>query len=108
MKLQQFRKLVESEFGSGLTHATPANVREFLDRMQIKVIQGKLADRLVVNESATSYEEIIKDFFSKILEAPTEEAIVVLWSLALDLSFAAIEYQHAEHFSSLFRDMEID
>ena len=108
MKLQQFRKLVKSEFGSGLAHATPANVREFLDRMQVEVFQGRLADRIIVDESATSYEEIIKDFFSKILEAPTEEAIVVLWSLALDLSFAAIEYQYAERFSSLFKDLEID
>lgn len=108
MKLQQFRKLVKSEFGSGLAHATPANVRDFLDRMQVEVLQGRLTDRIIVDESATSYEEIIKDFFSKILEAPTEEAIVVLWSLALDLSFAAIEYQYAERFSSLFKDLEID
>lgn len=76
--------------------------------MQVEVLQGRLTDRIIVDESATSYEEIIKDFFSKILEAPTEEAIVVLWSLALDLSFAAIEYQYAERFSSLFKDLEID
>lgn len=64
--------------------------------------------RIVVDEQATSYEEIIKDFFSRILDEPTDEALMALWSLALDLSFAAVEYQYAERFSSLFRDVETE
>jgi len=99
---------VEAEFGTGLAHATPANVREFLDKMQLEVFRSKLADPIVIDEQATSYEEIIKDFFSRILHAPQEEAIMALWSLALDLSFAAIEYQYAERFSSLFREIDVE
>jgi len=108
VKLPQFKKLVEEEFGAGLSHATPANVREFLDRMQLEVFKSRIVDRIVVDGPGGSYEEVIKDFFARILDAPPEEAIIALWSLALDLSFAAIEYQYAERFSDLFRDIEVD
>lgn len=106
MKLKEFKQLVRSEFGPGLQNATPANVREFLDRMQEEVFHGRLAERIVLDEPATSYEEVIKDFFNKILDAPLEEAVVGLWMLALDLSFAAIEYQYAERFAALFHDLD--
>jgi hypothetical protein len=106
VKLEEFRNLVRSEFGQGLKNATPANVREFLDRMQQAVFQNRLAERIVIDEPATSYEEVIKDFFTRILEAPLEEAIVALWALALDLSFAAVESQYAERFASLFHELD--
>ena len=106
MKLEDFRHLVHEEFGKGLKHATPANVREFLDRMQMEVFQRRLADRIVIDEPATSYEEVIKDFFTRILDAPADEAIVALWGMALELSFAAIEYQYAERFANLFHELD--
>ena len=106
MRLEEFKSLVRSEFGQGLKNATPANVREFLDRMQQEVFQSRLAERIVIDEPATSYEEVIKDFFNRILDVPSEEAVIALWTLALDLSFAAIEYQYAERFASLFHDLE--
>lgn len=106
MKLEEFRSLVRSEFGNGLQNATPANVREFLDRLQQDVFQNRMAERIVLDETATTYEEIIKDFFNRILDAPKDEAIMSLWSLALDLSFAAIEFQYAERFATLFQDLE--
>jgi hypothetical protein len=74
--------------------------------MQQEVFQNRAADRIVLDETATSYEEVIKDFFTRILEAPSDEAIVALWTLALDLSFAAIEYQYAERFANLFHDLD--
>lgn len=106
VKVDEFRSLITSEFGQGLQNATPANVRGFLDRMQEEVFQSRLVDRIVINETATTYEEVIKDFFTKILEAPKEESIIALWSLALDLSFAAIEYQYSERFATLFRELD--
>ncbi|MEN6371135.1 MAG: hypothetical protein ABFD64_03895 [Armatimonadota bacterium] len=106
MKIEEFRDLVTSEFGPGLKHATPANVREFLDRMQEEVFQSRQTGRIVINESATTYEEVIKDFFTRILDSPRDEAFVALWTLALDLSFAAIEYQYAERFANLFQDLD--
>lgn len=106
MKLDEFRGLVRSEFGNGLQNATPANVREFLDKMQQNVFQSRITERIVLDETATTYEEVIKDFFNKILDAPAEEAIMALWSLAFDLSFAAIEYQYAERFATLFQEID--
>lgn len=106
MKIDEFRKLVKVEFGDGLKHATPANVREFLDRMETDVMPEKFANRIVIDEPCNSYEEVIRDFFSQILEMPPEEAIVALWTLSIYLAFSAIESQYAEKFASLFQDLE--
>lgn len=104
MKLDEFRKLVKAEFGVGLKHATPANVREFLDRMEENVLPGDFADRIVLNEPCNSYEEVIRDFFYQVLEMPSDEAIVALWSLSLYLAFSAIESQYADRFAPLFQE----
>ena len=106
MKLQEFKKLVKAEFGEGLEHATPANVREFLDRFQDDKLLERVTNRLVINEPCNSYEEVIKDFFASILELPPEEAIVKLWTVALELAFLGIESQYSEKFASLFQDKE--
>ena len=107
VKLQEFRKLVKSEFGDDLKHATPANVREFVDRLQQSdKIMERVPARIVIDEPCNSYEEVIKDFFSQILELPPDEAMVALWTLALDLAFATIESQYSERFASLFQDTE--
>jgi len=106
VKLAEFRKMVKQEFGSNLKHATPANVREFLDRIEGEVLADKVTNRIIIDEPCTSYEEIIKDFFSQMLELPPEEAVVGLWALALDLAFASIESQYSERFASLFKDID--
>lgn len=106
MQLAEFRKLVRQEFGSDLKHATPANVRDFLDRIENEVLSEKVTNRIVIDEPCTSYEEVIKDFFAQMLELPPEEAVIGLWTLALDLAFASVESQYAERFASLFKDVE--
>ncbi len=106
MKLDEFRKIVRSEFGEGLAHATPANVREFLDRMESDVIPERFSNRIVLNEPCNTYEEVIRDFFAQILEMPSDEAIVALWTLSLYLAFSAIESQYADRFAALFQDTE--
>ncbi len=106
LKLQEFRKLVKAEFGEGLEHATPANVREFVDRIENEIFQSKFSHRIVLSEECTSYEEVIKDFFARMLELPPEEAMAALWTLALDLAFATIESQYSDRFASLFQDIE--
>lgn len=106
MKLEEFRKIVRQEFGEGLKHATPANVRDFLDRVQAGVLPDSAPYRIVIDEPCNSYEEIIKDFFTQILEMPPDEAVVALWTLALDLAFASIESQYNERFATLFRDID--
>ena len=106
VKLEEFRKLVKAEFGEDLKHATPANVREFLDRIEGEVLPDRVTNRIVIDEPCSSYEEVIKDFFAQILELPPEEAVIALWTLALDLAFGAIESQYADKFASLFRDVD--
>jgi len=106
VKLAQFRQLVKEEFGEDLKHATPANVRDFLDRIEGEVLSQKMSHRIVIDEPCTSYEEVIKDFFAQMLKLPPEEAVVGLWALALDLAFASIESQYAERFASLFKDLD--
>lgn len=106
MNLQEFRRLVTKEFGDDLGHATPANVRDFLDRLQVDVLGSDLKGRIVLEEHASSYEEVLKDFFIKVLELPKDEALIMLWVLAFDFAFSAIELQQADKFKSLFGDLE--
>lgn len=106
MKLDEFRNLVKHEFGDNLKHATPANVRELLDRVENEVAPDKVTHRIVIDEPCTSYEQVIKDFFTQMLELPPEEAMVRLWALALDLAFASIESQYADRFAELFKETD--
>lgn len=105
VKLEEFRNLVREEFGEGLRHATPANVREFADEFECQPL-GPISSRITIDEPCNSYEEVVKDFFFRILELQPEEAVVSLWTLALDLSFASIESQYAEKLAPLFQDCE--
>lgn len=104
MRLDEFRKLVKSEFGAGLSHATPANVREFVDDLDNRAIVETMPNRIVLDEPCTSYEEVIKDFFAQVLEMPPEEAMIALWTVALDLAFATIESQYTDRLASMFKD----
>jgi hypothetical protein len=106
MDLEEFKGLVDKEFGDHLEHATPGNVREFLDHFQMNVLGPQLKGRIVLEEQASSYEEVVKDFFVKVLEFPKEEALMLLWLLSFDLIFSAIELQQADKFRTLFRELD--
>jgi hypothetical protein len=107
-RLQEFRIAVRKQFGRNLEKATPSNVREFMDRYQEEVFQNSFAKekRIELNETKTTYEEILKDFFVKVLDHPTEEALIMLWTLAFDLSFFNIEQHAAQRLHSLFGDTQ--
>jgi hypothetical protein len=104
LRIEEFRMAIKREFGQNLEHATPANVREFLDRMHEDVFQGKLRAPIVLNEPKTTYEEILKDFFARVLDFPKDEAMVMLWTMAFDLSFSSLEHHLADRFEALFRE----
>ena len=106
MRLEQFREWVRAEFGPRMEHATPANVREFLDRAHAEIAPVERHRRIVIDEPATSYEEILRDFFSHVLEMPRDEAIIALWMLALEISFAGVHEQWADRFERLFQGTE--
>ena len=101
-KLEEFRAAVRREFGRHLEKATPANVRDFMDRHQDDLFQGGKGGRIELNEPKITYEEILKDFFMRVLERPNDDALIVLWSLAFEMSFFNIEQHAAERLQSLF------
>ncbi len=103
-KLDSFRQAVRKQFGRNLEKATPANVREFMDRYQEDMFQSSFNGnkRIELNETKTTYEEILKDFFVKVLDQPSDEALIMLWTLAFDLSFFNIEQHAAQRLHVLF------
>ena len=105
MDLDEFKSAVHREFGANLEHATPANVREFLDKMQIDS-QGGGRPRIVLNETKTTYEAILRDFFARVLEFPRDDALILLWTLAFELSFTTLEHHLADQLDPLFRDLD--
>lgn len=106
MDLQEFKGLVDNEFGYNFENATPGNVREFLDRMQMNVLGPQLNGRIVLQEHASTYEEVLKDFFARVLEFPKDQALIMLWLLAFDLVFSGIELHQADKFKVLFREVD--
>lgn len=108
MKLEEFRRLVYQEFGKDLDRATPANVREFLDKMQLGEFSDKRAynPRHSLEDPSRSYEEIVKDTFAKLLKLPAEEAVPMLWVIAFELFFSIIEFQYSDTLEPLFQNID--
>ncbi|HSV74090.1 MAG TPA: hypothetical protein VLH79_10060 [Chthonomonadales bacterium] len=106
MRIEEFRAAIRREFGANLEHATPANVRDFLDRMAEDVFQGQLRKPIELREPKDTYEDILKDFFSRVLDLPRDDAVILLWTMAFDLSFSAIEHHLSPRFQALFGDTE--
>lgn len=111
-KLQKFRDAVQREFGRNLEKATPANVRDFLDRFQEASFhesrEATGQTRIELNETKSTYEEILKDFFARVLERPSDEALILLWTLAFEMCFFTIEQHAAERLQSLFGEFPDD
>ncbi len=104
-KLQKFREAVQREFGRNLEKATPANVRDFMNNYQEDMFQNPPYARLELNETKNTYEEILKDFFSRVLERPSEDAMIMLWLMAFEMSFFTIEQHVSERLQNMFNDM---
>ena len=107
MGLDEFRAMVRQEFGEDLHRASPATVRDFLDRLQEDVhLRRPMGHRIELNESAKSYEEVMRTFFAHVLDLPPEEAVKMLWAVAFDLSYALIASHDADRIGHLFRGLE--
>jgi hypothetical protein len=107
MGLDEFRGRVRAAFGDDLHRASPATVREFLDGLHSGTPLTTRGDaRIVIDETAKSYEEVMRTFFVRVLDLPAEEAVRMLWAVAFDLSYAVIESQDAERIGHLFKGLE--
>lgn len=111
MTIGEFRELVRAEFGPDLERATPASVRDFLDRMQVRLHQesGEGAPYAIeAEERAQGYEEIVAEFFSRALDYPPEQAAIMLWLLAFEQHFAMLEEDYARRFVTIFGEGDFD
>jgi hypothetical protein len=107
MELDEFRESVRRAFGEDLHRASPATVRDFLDSLQTDTPRAPGDGlRIVLNESAHSYEEVMRTFFQRVLDMPSQQAIQMLWAVAFDLSYAIIESHDADRIGHLFRGLE--
>jgi len=108
MGLEEFRDKVRREFGEDLHRASPATVRDFLDRLDMDSYLAALPHdrRIEIEESAKSYEEVMRTFFANVLDLPPEQAMKLLWVVGLDLCYAVIASHDAERLNPLFRGMD--
>jgi hypothetical protein len=107
MGLEDFKERVRAAFGDDLHKASPASVRDFLDGLHTDAPMTFRSDaRIVVDESARSYEEVMRTFFARVLEMPEDQALQMLWAVAFDLCYALIETHDAERIGHLFKSLE--
>lgn len=104
--LQEFRRLVRTEFGGDLGNMTPANVREFLDRVQPSIeTPSGAAHRIQLNEPEKTYEGIVRDFLKQVLDMPPDQAVIRLWLYCLELTISSVSDVEAEKFRQLFAQL---
>jgi len=106
MEIGEFRARVRRTFGEDLHRASPASVRDFLDSLTDESSAPLSGRRFVIDETARTYEEVMRTFFSRVLELPQDQAVLQLWVVALELSYALIETQDGERLETLFRGIE--
>ena len=115
MRLDEFKDRVRRTFGDDLHRASPATVRDFLDQLHVEADaarmppttgSGKNDHRFEIDESAKSYEEVMRTFFARVLDLPEDEAVTMLWAVAFDLAYAIIESHDADRIGHLFRGLE--
>jgi hypothetical protein len=109
MDKDEFKQRVRVAFGEDLRRASPATVREFLDSLDVSIPLTLRGDsRIVIEETAKSYEEVMRTFFSRVLDQPSDRAAQLLFVVALDLCYAVIESHDADRIGHLFRGWDDD
>lgn len=110
LTIAELRELVRQEFGARLERATPASVRDFLDRLQVRLHKESGEGPPYVleqGEDQASYEEIVGEFFSRVLEYDNpEQAFILLWLLAFEQHFAMLEEDYSQRYLTLFGEAE--
>ncbi|NIR01455.1 MAG: hypothetical protein GTN78_14865 [Gemmatimonadales bacterium] len=107
----ELRELVREEFGEHLERATPATVRDFLDRLQVRLHDesGEGSPYVIEEEQRErSYEEIVADFFSRVLDYEPEKGVILLWLLAFEQHFSMIEEDYVQRALTLFGEGEAE
>lgn len=106
MELETFRNRVRQTFGDDLHRASPASMRDFLDQLTVDAPVRRVDNRIVLDENARTYEEVMRTFLSRAIDLPPEEAVVQLWSACAELTYAVIASHEADRLDPLFRSVE--
>lgn len=104
MTLAEFRELVHTTFGPRLEHATPELMRDFICQTYARLSPpGQDGDGAVTlpADGPVSYEQIVITFFNRMLDAPPEQAVILLWLFASEVYFNHLGEQYAEQFNEL-------
>ncbi len=116
MDVVEFKQRVRKAFGPNLEHATPANVREFIDGIQREAWLEERAEQVARSGNPrvpieidgrggpATYEATVREFFAEAINQPNDQALVLLWMFALDLAYTGIQDMQAEAFDRLFVD----
>lgn len=92
MRFAEFKQRVVNEFGEDLHRATPDDLLTFATRLQSELSGQPAPDKhFELNESAKSYEEVLRQFFARVLQYPSDEAAILLWLTAIELAFGGLE-----------------
>jgi hypothetical protein len=103
VELSDFRRRVHEEFGIRMERATPASIREFMVRIQREIGSTRRGPIIINQDPAHDFDGVIADFLSRVLDLPLEQAVILLWLLAVELHYARLEEEYTDRFSSLFR-----
>jgi len=109
VSVAELRELATQEFGENFERATPATVRDFLDRIQVRLHEesGEGSPYLIDEEGgARSFDEIYAGFFRRVLDSSPEQAIVLLWLLAFEQHFTMMEDDYLDRSLRLFGEGE--
>lgn len=106
MELAAFRRRVRNTFGDDLHRASPASIREFLDTLNAEGADPQPGGRIVVEESARTYEEVMRTFLIRTLEMPSDRAVIQLWKACAELTYAVVASNDADRLEHLFRGLD--
>jgi len=105
MDMKDFRQTVIAEFGSKMQYITPAHARGFLERIQTEAEPTTSLNhppRLhIPSEHAQNYEEVVGEFFARVLDLPPDEAAIQLWLFATEMFYTRLGEQYSQQLADL-------
>ena len=86
-----------------MARATPEHMRQFLSRMyaQLSARPAGVRAFAIPHEDADNYEQVITEFFSRVLDLPPERAVVLLWLFASEMFYSRLGEQYTQELSEL-------
>jgi len=89
VELETFRQRVRETFGAGLEKATAESVQEFVRKWEAEG-RGEPPPSgryLLADGSPETINQILRDYFVRVLDLPPAEAVISLWLTAADMAF---------------------